>query len=69
MLFSRASCATLTPGCIDCVTRAILKSRGKLGRRGRGRGRLGFHREQGLREERTIFGMPVGKGVYPDFLR
>lgn len=35
MLFSRASCATLTPGCIDCATSAILKSRGKLGRRGR----------------------------------
>ncbi|MDC7861834.1 hypothetical protein SZ66_22400 [Pantoea ananatis] len=31
-------------------------------------GRQAFCREQGQREERTIFGMPAGKGVYPDFL-
>ncbi len=68
MLFSRASCATLTPGCIDCSTMAILKSRGKLGRRGRLRA-TGISQEQGRREERTIFGMPVGKGAYPEFWR
>ncbi len=68
MLFSRASCATLTPGCIDCATSAILKSRGSwdvvvvCGRQG-------FHREQGLGEERMIFWMSVGKAAYPDFWR
>ncbi len=68
MLFSRASCATLTPGCIDCSTMAILKSRGSWGVVVVC-GRQGFHREQGRREERTIFGMPVGKGAYPEFWR
>lgn len=51
MLFSRASCATLTPGCIDCATSAILKSRGKLGRRGR-------LRATGISQEAVATGRP-----------
>ncbi len=66
MLFSRASCATLTPGCIDCSTMAILKSRGSWGVVVVC-GRQGFHRSRDDGKNGRFSGCLLVKALIQNF--